>query len=498
MHTNLPYQYDVAIIGAGFAGVGLAIRLKMNGRHNFIIFERADTVGGTWRDNTYPGCGCDVPSLLYSYSFDLNPKWSRAFSKQPEILEYLTQCKDKHEVEQHIRYQTEIIETVFKEEQGFWTLKDRDGNVFTARTIVSAIGPLNVPNIPKIRGLDDFQGVQFHSSKWRHDLDLKGKHVGVIGTGASAVQFVPEVAKEAKSLAVFQRTAPWISPKHDWAVSKFAQTLFKYIPFYQLFWRTLLYWVIEFRGLAFFGNKILHSLIHSQATRHIKNSIANPELRKAVTPNYKIGCKRILLSDEYYPALTQDHVSLVTNPIETIQSNGVRTKDGKEHPIDVLIFGTGFLVADFIRALQVFGRNGRSLFGEWQKTYAKAYYGITASGFPNLLFLVGPHTGLGHSSIIHMIESQINYILDYLDLLDKEGKDVYLDVKAEVEQAFFEEHDKALQDTVWASGCQSWYQNKDGKNTTLWKGLTCSYRWETKRVNPLDYEVVKVGEPYKI
>jgi len=356
---------------------------------------------------------------------------------------------------------------------------------------------LNVPNIPNINGLKDFKGKFFHSSEWDHEYDLKDKKVAVIGTGASAIQFVPEIAKAVKNLQVFQRTAPWITPKPDKEVGQFSKNIFKRFPTYQKIWRTLIYWILEMRGLGLMGNKLVHSLMERQSLNHIKNSIQDPELRKAVTPTYKIGCKRILLSDDYYPALTRENVSLITTPIEQIKEQSIITKDGQEHPIDALILGTGFHVAEFVRDLTIIGRNKRSLLKEWETTGPEAYYGITTSGYPNLLFMVGPNTGLGHNSIIHMMESQINYILDYLTLLEQGEKTSYLDLKSKVEEDFLKEHQAQFEGTVWASGCDSWYQNEEGKNTTLWAGLTVTYRKKTKRVNPDDYNRVVVEKEIK-
>ncbi len=482
---------DVAIIGAGFSGLAAAVRLQERGNPSFIVFERAAAVGGTWRDNTYPGCGCDVRSHLYSFSFNPNPGWSRVYSKQPEIQQYLVETVSKFGLAPHIRYNTEIIRTEFSEETGRWTLTDRAGQQTTARAVIGATGPLNRPSIPKIKGLETFGGKAFHSSNWDHSCDLTGKRVAVIGTGASAIQIVPEIAPIAGQLTVFQRTPPYITPKPDRPIKAWEKRLFTALPVAQQAKRSLIYWLNELVGTGFLGNKTISKLGTETALKHLESQITAPELRRKLTPNYQLGCKRVLVSNDYYPALTRPNVSLETERIAEVTPTGIVTTDGKMHPTDVLIFGTGFVAADIIADLHIVGREGRVLFDEWAKTGPEAYYGITTSGYPNLFFLVGPNTGLGHNSIIHMIESQMNYIMDCLDVLDTAGPDAFLDVKPDVQQAHNADLQAQLQKTVWASGCQSWYQDSRGKITTIWPALTVTYRKLTKRVNPADYALVR-------
>ncbi|QJW89192.1 NAD(P)/FAD-dependent oxidoreductase [Spirosoma taeanense] len=485
---------DVAIIGAGFAGLGAAVRLKQRSNTSFVVFERADRVGGTWRDNIYPGCACDVPSHLYSLSFAPNPNWSRMYSPQPEILAYLQNVVDTYNLQPHIRYHTEIIRTEFSEENACWTVTDRTGNALTARVVIGAIGPLNRPTIPKLPGLDQFAGRTFHSSRWDTSYDLTGKRVAVVGTGASAIQIVPAIAPIVGQLTVFQRTAPYVMPRLDRAVSSVEQRLFRQLPVFQKSYRTFIYWLNELRGLSFLGNETFHKFGTAQARKHLEASIDDPELRRKATPNYKMGCKRVLVSDDYYPALTRPNVELVTERIAEVKPNAVVTSDGTERPIDVLIFGTGFVASEIICDLNIIGRNGRSLFDEWLTTGPEAHYGLTTSGYPNLLFLVGPNTGLGHNSIVHMIESQVNYVLGYLDLLERAGHDAFLDVKPEVQAAYNADIQQKLARTVWASGCQSWYLDARGRNTTLWPALTVAYRNATRRVNPADYNIVQARQ----
>ena len=490
MYQNNKYQ--VAIIGAGFAGIGAAIRLKKEGRQDFIILERAGGVGGTWRDNIYPGCGCDVPSHLYSYSFELNPNWSRSFSRQPEILAYIKKCAEKHDLEKYIRFNTEIINAVFDEKNGRWNLSDKQGNTISARVVISAIGPLNVPNIPAFKNQNIFKGTSFHSSEWDYDFNLNNKRVAVIGTGASAIQFVPEIAPQVKKLYLFQRTAPWVIPKMDHRYSAFSKFVFNKIPGTQRLLRELIYWLMELRGMGFFGNKLAANMATWLGKRHIRKSIKDPGLRKKVLPPYQIGCKRILPSDHYYPALERPNVELITEGIDSFQTNGIRSKTGLLREVDAIIYATGFHSSEFIHhSLKVTGRHGRQLMEEWKTTGPEAYYGITVSGYPGWLFMLGPNTGLGHTSVIHMMESQLNYIMDYLQKLEASPTPFsFLDLKPAVQKQFNEHIQNKLSGMVWASGCKSWYQTSFGKNTTLWPGFTVTYRKETKKVQMADYEVL--------
>ena len=484
---------DVAIIGAGFAGLGAAVRIKQRGNTSFVIFERAAEVGGTWRDNVYPGCACDVPSHLYSLSFAPNPNWSRMYSPQAEILSYLKNVVDTYQLRPAIRYNTEIIRTEFSESDGFWTLTDRASNVTTARVVIGAIGPLNRPSIPKLAGIDTFAGRAFHTANWDHTVDLTSKRVAIIGTGASAIQIVPQLAPNVAQLTIFQRTAPYVTPRVDRAVSPTEQQLFRQVPVLQRAYRSFIYWLNELQGLSFLGNETFSKLGTAKAKQHLEAAISDPELRRKATPNYKLGCKRVLVSDDYYPALTRPNVELVTDRIAHVTPNGIVTTDGNERPVDVIIYGTGFVASEIIVDLHIMGRKGHNLFDQWLATGPEAHYGITVSGYPNLLFLVGPNTGLGHNSIIHMIESQVQYALGYLDLLDKAGPDAFLDVKPEAQETYNAGIQQKMTGTVWASGCQSWYMDSRGKNTTIWPALTVTYRKATKRVIPADYEVVRVG-----
>ena len=481
-------QYQVAIIGAGFAGLGAAIRLKQRGKDSFIVLEQAEEAGGTWRDNVYPGCACDIPSFLYSYSFKLNPDWNQIFSAQPDILKYIKSCISTYRLEDHIRYSSEVTEAAFDEKLGYWILKTKDGKILTARTVIAALGPLNQIVLPDIKGKSTFVGKAFHTNQWDEEVELKGKNVAVIGTGASAIQVVPAIAPEVEKLFVFQRTAPWITPRPNPSISPFVQKLFGWAPFIQRMIREIIYWFLEYRGKSFWGNKRVRRGIKKQCIKHIQQSISDPELRKVVTPDYEPGCKRILVSNDYYPALARQNVSLITIGIEEIQPHGILTKDGSFLDVDVIIYATGFQAAEFMRAISVNGLDGQTLHEIWQDQGQQAFKGTTISGFPNLLFMVGPNTGLGHNSIIHIIESQLNYVMEYIDLLEEGPEGSYLNVRESVQQTYNQHIQQELQQTVWATGCQSWYLDSHGRNTTLWPSSTVAFRKETRHIDPGDYE----------
>ena len=484
-------DFQVGIVGAGFAGVIAALRLQQSKRDSFVIFERAAEVGGTWRDNVYPGCACDVPSNLYSISFEPNPNWQRLYSPQREILEYLKNLVRKHGIENHIRYDSDIVNFEFIEQYGVWKLTDRKGRTTVVKMIIVAVGPFNRPQIPDFKGLHTFHGKTLHSARWDVNYDLKGKRVAVIGTGASAVQIVPTIAPEVAHLTVFQRTAAWLGNRMDRDVTLKMRQRFQKYPILQRIARGLLYWFLEFRGLMFLGNEPIHRFFHKLSLEKLEKEVADPETRRKLTPNYKLGCKRILSSDDFYPTFNRANVSLEVDPIEEITAAGILTKSGTLHEFDTIIFATGFEVADFTTDMRVTGRNGRELFSEWKENGLEAYRGTTVSGYPNLTFILGPNTGLGHNSMIHMMESQANYIMNYLELLEKIG-DGFLDLKPSVQASYNVFLHRNFQKTVWASGCKSWYVNAQGRNTTLYPRLTFNFRRETKTVNSREYDFVRL------
>lgn len=481
-------DFPIAIIGAGFSGLGMAIKLKEAGIESFTIFEKADDIGGTWRDNTYPGCACDVPSHLYSFSFDQNPRWSHEFSGQEEILAYLNDVVERYDLRRFIRFGTEVKGARFDEDTARWNIDLSDDTVFEARVLVSGAGPLNKPAYPDIPGRDSFEGAQFHSFHWDHDYDFRGKRVASIGTGASAIQFVPEIASETDQLYVFQRTAPWIMPKANGAYREGTKKAFQLIPGLQRAYRNSIYWLWESRAIGFVKYPKLLQLAQRMGRKHIESQVSDPELRAKVTPEFSIGCKRVLGSDTWYPTLARDNVDLVTDEIVEIRSNSVVTRDGTVREVDAILYGTGFRVTEFITPMQVFGLGGVDINDAWQNG-AEAYYGMSVSGFPNLFVLLGPNTGLGHNSVVFMAEAQIHYVLQCIKRLRNQDL-AYLDVKPAVQRKFNDDLQSRMQETVWMTGCQSWYLDSNGKNFSLWPGFTFEYWLRTRRVNWAAYDHV--------
>ena len=486
---NLP---SVVIIGAGFGGLGMAIRLKKAGFDRFTLLEKASDVGGTWRDNTYPGAACDVQSHFYSFSFEPKHDWSRKFGMQPEILDYMRYCVEKYQLEKHILFNREVCEAEFDESHNQWVLRTRGGETFKASVLITATGQLNRAAWPRIPGLDSFQGKLFHSARWDHSYPLEGKKVAVIGTGASAIQFVPEIVPKVKTLSLFQRSAAWVLPKPDRPFRKWEQSLFRALPVWDRLYRTFIYWKNESRGLAFTRFHRLLDYFAWRARRFAHSQVANPRKRKDLIPDYQIGCKRILISNDWYQAVDQKHVDLVTTPIERVVSDGVVTVDGAVHKVDAMILGTGFAASEFLSPMLVTGRNGLSLNQAWADG-ARAYKGITVAGFPNFFMLYGPNTNLAHNSIVFMLESQVRYILSCLrQLAGQPG--LAMDVRPDRLQGFSERLHHSLDKSVWASGCQSWYLDENGKNTINWPGFTFSYRRETLRANPQDFEFFQITD----
>jgi len=475
----------VAVIGSGFAGLGMAIRLKQAGITSFVVLEKAGDLGGTWRDNAYPGAACDVPSHLYCYSFEPKADWSRIFAPQAEILGYLRHCAEKHGLGAHIRFHSTVVRASWDDEAQLWRLALSDGTTLTALALVSGKGGLHVPAYPAIEGLDRFAGRAFHSAEWDHGCDLAGKRVAVIGTGASAIQVVPAIAERVARLHLFQRTPPWIMPRADRAYSALEQAIFAHVPAAQWLHRQRIYWSLEPRALGFVVDQRIMSLAEAAGRRFIAQSIADPQLRAAVTPHYTAGCKRILLSDDYYPALTRPNVELVTDAVRAIAPRAVVTADGREREVDAIVLCTGFRATDYLYGMTITGRGGRDLAAEWRDG-ARAHLGITVHGFPNLFLLMGPNTGLGHNSMIFMIEAQIGYALQAIQQLAG-GRARSLEVRAEVQRAFDEALQARLAKSVWASGCQSWYLEPSGRNSTIWPGFTVEYWARTRRFAPGDH-----------
>ncbi len=475
----------VVIIGTGFAGLCMAIRLKQAGIHTFTVLEKAKSLGGTWRDNDYPGAACDVQSHLYSFSFEKNPRWSRMFARQAEIRSYLEHCADKYALRPHLRFEAEVTSSVFDEGRGVWTVTLASGEQMEADVVVTATGGLSRPSYPDIPGLSTFRGKLFHSARWDHEYPLAGKKVGVIGTGASAIQFVPQIAPRVQALRVFQRTPPWILPKPDRVIGRLEQALYAIVPFLQWIHRLLLYWFLELRVLGFAVNPKLMALPQSAALRYLEKSVADPALRKKLTPNYTIGCKRVLISNDYFEAVQRPNVDVVDAGIREITPDGVLTLDGRLHELDAIILGTGFQASESVAPFEVRGRGGLDLNEHW-KDGAEAYLGTTVAGFPNLFLIVGPNTGLGHSSMVFMIESQVAYVMSALRALRRNGARS-MDVREDVQTDYNRRLHARLDGAVWSSGCTSWYRTRTGKNTTLWPTFTFTFRMLTRSVTVADY-----------
>ncbi len=488
MDQHLSRAPRIAIVGAGFSGLAMGIRLERAGIDSFTIYEKADEIGGTWRENTYPGCACDVPSHLYSFSFAQNPDWTRAYSPQPEIEAYLIRCREDFGLRPHIRYGCEIAEMRFDPKALTWQLTTSTGETIEADVVVNATGPLSRVSIPQIPGLDDFEGTVFHSAQWRHDHDLSGERVAVIGTGASAIQIVPEIAPRVEQLHVFQRTAPWLVPRRDRAFRPFERFLFRHVPGIQRLYRWGIYLLQELGALAFLRVGFMSRLADKGARRFIRAQVADPELRARVTPDYAIGCKRILISNDWYPALQRNNVELVTDGIAEVRAHSIATRDGREIEVDTIILATGFAATEFLAPMKVFGSTGAELSDSW-RSGAATHLGIAVSGFPNFFLLVGPNTGLGHNSIIFMIEAQVRYVLQAIGHLARARVDA-LDLREEVQTESYGEVQRRMRETVWQSGCKSWYQSADGHNDTLWPGFTFDYWWRARRFVPAAYRAL--------
>jgi cation diffusion facilitator CzcD-associated flavoprotein CzcO len=484
------HVFSVIVVGTGFAGLAMGIRLKQAGIDDFEILERAGTLGGTWRDNTYPGAACDIQSHLYSFSFEPNPRWTRMFGQQAEILAYMEHCASKYGLTPHIRFDAGVERAVFDEKAGVWTLTTRGGVVHRARVVVSGTGPLNKPAYPAIPGRETFAGKSFHSSAWDHSYALAGKRVAILGTGASAIQIIPAIADAVGSLHVFQRTPPWIMPKPDRPLTGGERSFFKRVPAAQKLTRAAIYWLLEWRALAFTVNPGLLKRAEPLALRYLHSRVKDPVLREKLRPRYTLGCKRVLMSNDYFETLQKKNVDVVTTAIREIRPSGLVTNDGKLHEVDAILYATGFEAAEAVAPFEVRGVKGREL-GEAWRDGAEAYLGTSVAGFPNLFLLIGPNTGLGHNSMVFMIESQVAYVLDAIEKMQaKRWKTV--DVLPSAQAEFNQKIQTRLAKTVWQTGgCTSWYQTRDGKNTTLWPGFTVEFRLRTRRFHEEAYACVE-------
>lgn len=483
---------DVLIVGGGFSGLCMAIKLREAGMHSFLLIEKSEDVGGTWWDNRYPGCACDIPSHLYSFSFELSPDWTRMYPGQQEIHAYLKHCVEKYGLAEHIKVKTKFCEAVWNEAASCWDVlveeSGRGALRIRAHALVSGMGGLHVPNIPRLPGIERFAGPKFHSSQWDYGVDLSGKNVAVVGTGASAIQFVPQIAPKVGMLSLFQRTPAWIVPRIDYAFSEKAKRRFRRFWLARWLFRKLLFLRFEIRVFGFLGNKFIRGKAVEIATRHRQRQVKDPALYAALTPDYELGCKRVLVSDDYYPTLSRSNLELVTSGIAEVREHSIVTEDGIEHPADVLIYGTGFRATEPLIGARIVGRNGIEIHDVWRERM-NAYYGITVNGYPNFFVLLGPNTGLGHNSIILMTEAQVRYVLSCLKLLKREKKNV-IEVREEAQREFVETIHRRLKGTVWeAGGCKSWYLDaRTGENTTLWPGTVVEYTRRTRHASAADYQ----------
>ncbi len=498
--TAGPAAFPIAIIGAGFAGIGAGIQLKKAGIHSFTIFERAGEIGGTWRDNTYPGAACDVPSHVYSYSFEQNPGWTRRYADSAEIQAYLLGCVEKYDLRRHMRLNVAIESAVFEERGGVWTLTTSEGDPFTARAVISGVGGLVDPSYPDITGIESFRGERIHTARWNHDYDLAGKRVAVIGTGASAIQVIPAIAPSVGKLSVFQRTAAWVLPKMDAPISERTKSRFLRHPLALKLRRWLLYWLSEALGpIIMLDAPRLSRIGERRSEQHLERSVSDPVLREKLKPRFQFGCKRMLVSDDYWPALERDNVELVTDRITEIRAGSIATADGREHPVDAVVFATGFAVQITSPPFPVTGLGGLSLDEAW-KNGATAYKGMAVAGFPNWFILMGPNTGPGHTSVLVYTEAQIAHALQAIRKLRDEGLR-YVDVRQSVQDRYNERLQGRMKYMVWSSGCNSWYLSDDGSNHSLFPGFAAEYVARTRTFKPADYEIAsferaeRIGSP---
>lgn len=479
-------KVDVAVIGAGLGGVGVGIGLKKQKLDNFVIFEGEDGVGGSWCTNTYPGAACDVPSNLYSYSFEPNPNWPESYSQQKDIKKYVEHCTEKYGVTKHIRFKTKVTDACFDETKGLWRVTTDDGVVTEARVLVPATGALSHPKYPDIKGFGKFKGPTIHTARWDDAIDLKGKRVGVIGSGASAIQVVPSIAEEVDDLKVFQRTPSWVLPRGNRQYSAAQQATWKKHPWRQKLNRLGLYWAMESALPALMWFPKVLTLGEQLHKANLRRAIKDPELRKKLTPDYKVGCKRTLVSDDWFKTFARKDVHLITDGIEAITPKGIRTSDGVEHELDVLVYASGYEIGQPAYPFEIRGIGDRNLKDYWGARQ-KAYYGMNVSHFPNMLLIMGPNTGPGHTSVLVYEEAQYQYVAKYTQyLIDQDIK--YLDVKEDVMNNQWDDFQNRMRNSSWLSGCSSWYLNEDGSNSTMWPGFSFEYVLKVRNMDLSAYD----------
>ena len=481
--------YQVAIIGAGFGGLAMAIRLLQHHIHNFVILEKSNEVGGTWRENQYPGAACDVQSHLYSLSFAPKTDWSKRYAEAPEIFQYIQDVVQQFNLREYCQFNSEVVHTEYHEKECLWHVTLKDGRQISCQYLIFASGPLHVPQIPHIKGIEKFQGKVFHSSQWDHQYDLNGKVVASIGTGGSAIQYIPEIAPQVKQIYVMQRTAAWVIPRDERKYLNVEKKLFKQADWFRKLHRARLYWSNESRAIPIMQPSVM-KYTQKLAEAFIRFQVKDKQLAQKLTPDYIMGCKRILVSNKYFPTFNRDNVELVTDAILELTADSIITKDGKMRKIDCLIYGTGFITDPriYLQPFSCLGEHGVELKQAW-KDGAESYYGISHKGFPNLFQLLGPNTVLAHNSVIFMIEAQVDYILQMMDLVTQSQSNAIV-VKDQVQDQFNQDVQDMLNNTVWQSGCVSWYQQDGGKNFALWPTYTWKYWLKTKSLHPSDFRLI--------
>jgi len=487
-----PVRTRAVIIGSGFSGLGMAIALQKQGfgADDFVILEKADDIGGTWRDNTYPGCACDIPSLVYSFSFEPKPDWTHMWSLQPEILDYLRGVTEKYGLRRYIRFGAHVERARWDDAEMRWHVTTADGSEYVAQFLVSGAGALHIPLIPDIEGADQFAGAAFHSAQWDHSVDITGKRVAVIGTGASAIQLVPVIVSDVAELQVYQRTPPWVMPRPNNALPQWVRRMFTEVPGTRAAMRVLIYWMHEVVGFGMTKQPWLLKIGALLGKWNIRRAVKDKALRRKLTPNYRTGCKRILNSDTYYRGIANPRTQVITEGIERMTRDGIVTADGVEHPVDVVVFATGFHVTDSYSYVDVTGPGGEDLVQRWDREGVEAHRGVAVADMPNLFFLLGPNTGLGHNSVVFMIEAQIRYVAKAIAAVDRVGAQAVAPTR-DAQDAFNAELQDGLSKTVWnTGGCRSWYLDSHGVNRVLWSGMTWQYWLTTRRFKRAEYRFI--------
>ena len=487
-----PIRTRAVIIGTGFSGLGMAIALQGRGFgvDDFVILEKADEIGGTWRDNTYPGCACDIPSHMYSFSFEPKPDWTHMWSLQPEILDYLKGVTAKYGLRRYVHFNSHVDRAHWDDAEMRWHVFTADGREYVAQFLISGAGALHIPLTPEIDGRDEFAGASFHSAQWDHSVDISGKRVAVIGTGASAIQLVPEIVKDVAELQVYQRTPAWVMPRPNNAVPAWLRRTFTNVPGTRAAMRLAIYWMHEVVGFGMTKQPGLLRVGALLGQWNIRRAVKDKALRRKLTPNYRAGCKRILNSDTYYRGIANPKTQVITEPIVRMTRRGIVTGDGVEHPVDVVVFATGFHVTDSYSYVDIKGPRGEDLVDRWNRTGVEAHRGVAVADMPNLFFLLGPNTGLGHNSVVFMIESQIRYVAQAIAAVDKAGAQAVAPTRS-AQADFNEDLQGDLAKTVWSTGgCRSWYMDSHGVNRVLWGGMTWQYWLATRRFRADEYEFI--------